>query len=152
MSDISPPDSLLPAHLSKFLKENKKKMAKLCDAVLICEGQKFPVRRAVLSASSKYFKCLFSYSEEQAKKEYNLEEISRIGLSEVLTHLGGNEMALNMRNVCEVLHAAEFLIVPSASHLCSTFLAEHLTPSNVLNVESTARRYRLKKVADESFD
>ena len=74
MSDISPPDSLLPAHLSKFLKENKKKMAKLCDAVLICEGQRFPVRRAVLSASSKYFKCLFSYSEEQAKKEYNLEE------------------------------------------------------------------------------
>ena len=68
MSDISPPDSLLPAHLSKILKENKNQMAKLCDAVLICEGQRFPVHRVVLAASSKYFECLFSYSEEQNKK------------------------------------------------------------------------------------
>jgi len=148
---FSLPDSLLPAHLSKFLKENKNQMTKLCDAVLICEGQRFPVHRVVLAASSKYFKCLFSYSEEQ-KEEFNLEGISRIGLSEVLTHLGGNEMVLNMRNVCEVLHAADFLIVPSASHLCSTFLVEHLKPSNVLGVESTAKRFGLKKVADDSFE
>merc|ERR1719318_2295718 len=127
-------------------------MTKLCDAVLICEGQRFPVHRVVLAASSKYFECLFSYSEEQKKKEFNLEEISRVGLSEVLTHLGGNEMVLNMRNVCEVIHAADFLILPSASHLCSTFLAEHLKGSNVLGVESTARRYRLEKVADDSYD
>merc|ERR1719193_1604620 len=108
-------------------------MTKLCDAVLICEGQRFPVHRVVLAASSKYFKCLFSYSEEQKKKEFNLEGISRIGLS-------------------EVLHAADFLIVPSASHLCSTFLVEHLKPSNVLGVESTAKRFGLKKMADDSFE
>ena len=63
MSDISPPESLLPAHLSKILKENKNQLAELYDAVLICEGQRFPVHRVVLAASSKYFKCLFSYSE-----------------------------------------------------------------------------------------
>ena len=96
MSQFSLPDSLLPAHLSKFLKENKNQMTKICDAVLICEGQRFPVHRVVLAASSKYFECLFSYSEEQKKKEFQLEGISRIGLSEVLTHLGCNEMVLNM--------------------------------------------------------
>ena len=152
MSQFSLPDSLPPAHLSKFLKENKKQMTNLCDAVLICEGQRFPVHRVVLAASSKYFECLFTYSEEQKKKEFNLEGISKIGLSEVLTHLGGNEMVLNMSNVCEVLHAADFLIVPSASHLCSTFLVEHLKPSNVLGVESTAERFGLKKVADDSLE
>merc|ERR1719462_424722 len=57
-----------------------------------------------------------------------------------------------MKNVCQVLHAADFLIVPSASHLCSTFLMEHLKPSNVLGVESTAKRFGLKKVADDSFE
>ena len=96
MSDISPPESLLPAHLSKILKENKNQLAELYDAVLICEGQRFPVHRVVLAATSKYFECLFSYSEEQKKKEFQLEGISRIGLSEVLTHLGCNEMVLNM--------------------------------------------------------
>ena len=140
------PGCVLPPHLIQFLK-NKEEMPKLCDAILVCEGRKFPVSKVVLAAASKYFNCLFTYdSTEHQEKEFTLEGLTSVGLSEVLNHLTGCKMALTMSNVCEVLHAADFLIVPAASHICSTFLTEHLKPYNVLGVESAARRFDLGKM------
>ena len=97
-------------------------MAKLSDAILVCQGRKFPVSKVVLAAASKYFNSLFSFTtEHQEKKEFTLEGLTSVGLAEVLNHLTGGEMVLTMSNVCDVLHAADFLIVPAASLKCSTF-------------------------------
>ena len=136
------PGCVLPAHLRDFLKE-KPQMAKFSDANLVCEGRRFPVSRVVLAAASKYFNCLFSYQTEHHEKEFTLEGLTSVGLAEVLTHLTGGEMVLSMSNVCEVLHAADFLIVPAASQVCSDFLVEHLEPCNVLGVELAAKRFDL---------
>ena len=141
------PGCVLPAHLRDFLKE-KPQMAKFSDANLVCEGRRFPVSRVVLAAASKYFNCLFTYQ----KKEFTLEGLTSVGLAEVLAHLTGGEMVLNMSNVCEVLHAADFLDVPAASRMCSVFLVDHLKPCNVLGVELAAKRFNLGKMEERSHD
>ena len=146
------PGCVLPAHLRDFLKE-KQQMAKFSDAILVCEGHKFPVSKVVLAAASKYFNCLFTYdTTEHQEKEFTLEGLTSAGLAEVLTHLTGGEMVLSMSNVCDVLHAADFLIVPAASRTCSAFLVEHLKPCNVLGVESAAKRFDLSKMEERSHE
>ena len=127
-------------------------MAKFSDAILVCEGRRFPVSRVVLAAASKYFNCLFTYKTEHHEKEFTLEGLTSVGLAEVLAHLTGGEMVLNMSNVCEVLHAADFLIVPAASQVCSDFLVEHLEPCNVLGVELAAKRFDLSKMKERSHE
>ena len=151
-SDAIFPGCVLPAHLRDFLKE-KQQMAKLSDAILVCEGRKFPVSKVVLAAASKYFNCLFSYdTTEHQEKEFTLEGLTSVGLAEVLNHLTGGEMVLTMSNVCDVLHAADFLLVPAASRKCSTFLVEHLKPCNVLGVELAAKRFDLSEMEERSHD
>ena len=146
------PGCVLPAHLRDFLKE-KQQMAKFSDAILVCEERKFPVSRVVLAAASKYFNCLFTYdTTEHQEKEFTLEGLTSVGLAEVLTHLTGGDMVLSMSNVCDVLHAADFLIVPAASRTCSAFLVEHLKPCNVLGVESAAKRFDLSKMEERSHE
>ena len=144
------PGCVLPAHLRDFLKERHHMF---CDATLVCDGRKFPVSKVVLAATSKYFKCLFSYdTTEHQEKEFTLEGLTSVGLAEVLNHLNGGEMVLNMSNVCDVLHAADFLIVPAASHICCVFLVEHLKPCNVLGVELAAKRFNLSKMEEASHE
>ena len=49
-------------------------------------------------------------------------------------------MTLTMANACDVLHAADFLMVPAASKACSAFLVTNLKPCDVLGVNVAARR------------
>ena len=146
------PGCVLPAHLRDFLINEKLQMAKFSDATLICEGRKFPVSRAVLAAASKYFNCLFTYTTEHQEKEFTLEGLTSVGLAEVLTYLTGGGMVLTMRNICDVLQAADFLIVPAASHICSVFLVKHLKPCNVLGVELAAKRFYLRKMEEKCHE
>ena len=128
----------LPDHLIAFMRD-KHQMSKVCDAAIICEGRKFPVSKVVLAATSKYFNSLFSHSA-QDKREFVLKEPTSIGLAEMLTHLTGGRMTLTMANACDVLHAADFLMLPAASKACSAFLVTNLKPCDVLGVNVAARR------------
>ena len=129
----------LPDHLIAFTR-NKHQMSRCCDATIICEGRKFPVSKVVLAATSKYFNCLFSHPWAQDEMEFHLKEPTSTGLAEMLTHLTGGRMTLTMANACDVLHAADFLIVPAASKACSAFLVTNLKPCDVLGVNVAARR------------
>ena len=115
--------------------------SRFCDATIVCEGRKFPVNRVVLAATSKYFNCLFSHPWAQDEREFILKEPTSTGLAEMLTHLTGGRMTLTMANACDVLHAADFLMVPAASKACSAFLVNNLKPCNVLGVNAAARRF-----------
>ena len=140
----------LPDHLIAFMRD-KHQMSKVCDAAIICEGRKFPVSKVVLAATSKYFNCLFSPPWAQDESEFHLKEPTSTGLAEMLTHLTGGRMTLTMANACDVLHAADFLIVPAASKACSAFLVNNLKPYNVLGVNAAARKFDLVKMADCSL-
>ena len=94
----------------------------------------------MLAATSKYFNSLFNHSA-QDEREFFLKEPTSIGLAEMLTHLTGGRMTLTMANACDVLHAADFLMVPAASKACSAFLVNNLKPYNVLGVNAAARRF-----------
>ena len=130
----------LPDHLIAFMRD-KHQMSKVCDAAIICEGRKFPVSKVVLAATSKYFNCLFSHPWAQDESEFHLKEPTSTGLAEMLAHLTGGRMTLTMVNACDVLHAADFLMVPAASKACSAFLVNNLKPCNVLGVNAAARRF-----------
>ena len=129
----------LPDHLIAFMR-NKHQMSRFYDATIICEGRKFPVSKVVLAATSKYFNSLFNHSA-QDEREFFLKEPTSIGLAEMLTHLTGGRMTLTMANACDVLHAADFLMLPAASKACSAFLVNNLKPCNVLGVNAAARRF-----------
>merc|ERR1719402_694658 len=81
-----------------------------------------------------------------------MEGLTSVGLAEVLNNLNGGEMVLSMSNVWDVLHAADFLGVPAASHVCSVFLVEHLEPCNVFDVELAAKRFNLSKLEEKSHE
>ena len=122
----------------------------MCDTTIICEGRKFPVSKVVLAATSKYFNSLFNHSA-QDEREFFLKEPTSTGLAEMLTHLTGGRMRLTMANACDVLHAADFLMVPAGSKACSAFLVNNLKPYNVLGVNAAARKFDLVKMAECSL-
>ena len=125
--------------LNKLRKSNFR-----CDTTVRAEGQDFAVHSNVLSAASDYFMALFA-SELFAKEKQNnlveLNEMKSTTLAEVLQFIYTGEANISSSNAQDLVVASDYLIIPSLKSKAAKFLAESMSASNCLSLESFASKY-----------
>lgn len=117
----------------------------LCDGIIYsAEGKAFHVHRAILSASSPYFKAIFTNSLNGGypeNREVTLENISADLLELILDYAYTGYCRVTSRNVERLLPVADQLEVLGAVNLCCQFLLQELRPENCLGILKFSRHY-----------
>jgi len=95
----------------------------LCDAVLVVEGRRFPVVRALLSCWSPYFRAMFTNGmAEQGQREIELQEIDADALELVLTYMCSGRIQFTTDNAIAVLNVAHRYQLAALLQGCKAFL------------------------------
>uniref|UniRef100_A0AAR5QJ18 BTB domain-containing protein n=1 Tax=Dendroctonus ponderosae TaxID=77166 RepID=A0AAR5QJ18_DENPD len=131
------------------LKENNQ----LCDATIILDdGSEIPVHRAILCASSSYFRALFTTTlHNKEKNQVHLPGVSSDMLQTLLVYVYLRKLDLNEENVYSILMAADYLSILGALDLCSTYLESILRPNNCIGILAFARSHFCRKLADNCW-
>ena len=115
----------------------------LCDVTICVDGRTFYAHRCVLSASSPYFKAMFSSNMKESTecKPIVLNDIDAHNMEELLKYIYTGEIELTPENIRPIISAANYLLITSLKERCVKFLQQMLTPSNCLSIETTAEKY-----------
>ena len=128
-----------------------------CDAILqTSDGQKFPVHRNVLTASSLYFKAMFSggfMETKSSEKPIVLESITSSSLRFVLDCLYLGALKLTDETVYDVFTAAHMLQLPDILQSCEDHLTKKMSVSTCFQSLRLSEMFELRKVriASEKF-
>ncbi|CAG0884895.1 unnamed protein product [Cyprideis torosa] len=115
----------------------------LCDAVLRTEdGGEFPIHRAILTASSSYFKALFTSSlNQEDKRDVLIPGITAEYLDLIIDYAYSRQTRINEENVTEVLVAADQYGVEGMIKDCTAFIGERINAQNCFGILNFARSY-----------
>ena len=117
----------------------------LCDTTVRAQGQEFSAHSIVLSASSDYFKALFSSKLQVREQQNNLVELNEIKSStvaEVLQFMYTGRTSISSSNAQDLVVASDYLIIPNLKSKAAKFLEESfINASNCLALESFASQY-----------
>ncbi|CAF0715893.1 unnamed protein product [Brachionus calyciflorus] len=122
---------------------------KLCDFTLVCDDStEFPIHRIVLSASSSYFKALFTNGMNETKNPVvYIKDIQ----SEIMKLIIGKHVIINSDNVERLLPAADRFQMFGLVAKCNEFLEKCLDFDNVLGIRKFSICFyseSLKKASD----
>uniref|UniRef100_UPI00398F1F12 kelch-like protein 9 n=1 Tax=Pristiophorus japonicus TaxID=55135 RepID=UPI00398F1F12 len=120
----------------------------LCDVILEAEGVTFPAHKVVLASASSYCKLLLQSQHDKAIK---LNNVSARGLKHVLDFIYSNRLDLTLDTIEDVLKAAESLLVRDAIKLCFSFLEEHLSQRNCLDIFKITQKFGPEELKQKAF-
>ncbi len=121
-----------------------------CDITLTCGGTRFPVHRAILSASSPYFECLLEgHFAERTQNEIDLTEsiTDPETLECILEFIYTGNLLVEGSNFREVLGASSLLLLNDAIDLLSEYLKNSLVIANCLEIFELAFKYSLESIS-----
>ncbi|KAI0210914.1 Kelch-like protein 12, partial [Lamellibrachia satsuma] len=125
-----------------------------CDVSLRLNGRYYPAHKAVLAASSPYFRSMFtSHMREHSSPEVDLSESMQLEndrtFKRVLRFMYSGDIEINIENVDDVLRLADFLLLDEVREYCHQFYLRHgnITPANALGLAELAERHNLPEVA-----
>ncbi|CAG5126215.1 unnamed protein product [Candidula unifasciata] len=119
----------------------------LCDFKVLAQGRVFEVHRALLAATSDYFRVMFKGVMAESKQDtIDLKGVSADGLQQVVEFIYSGEMTLSGENLTEVINTASHLQVASAIDVCSSYIKSLLTFDNYEELISIADTYSLEAV------
>lgn len=123
-----------------------------CDCTLIINKIEFPIHKAVLAASSQYFKALFtSGMRESGDSRIALHGISALTFQSVLTFIYTGKLTLDQENVTNVYTAADMLQLEHLQNLCHDFLLNQLCASNCIGIWRYARSFSNSKLEGSAW-
>ncbi|KAK0066430.1 kelch-like protein 36 [Biomphalaria pfeifferi] len=119
----------------------------LCDFKVLAQGRVFEVHRALLAATSDYFRVMFKGVMAESRQDtVDLKGVSADGLQQVIDFIYSGEMTLSGENLTEVINTASHLQVASAIDVCSSYIKSLLTFDNYEELLSIADTYTLDAV------
>ncbi|XP_071086190.1 kelch-like protein 9 isoform X1 [Haliotis cracherodii] len=125
------------------LRQNKE----LCDFRVSADGRVFEVHKALLAATSDYFRVMFGGVMAESKQDtVDLKGVTADGLQQVIDFIYSGEMALHYENLTEIINTASHLQVASALDVCSTYIKSLMTFDNAEDFLNIADTYSLEKV------
>ena len=128
---------------------------KLCDVILVVDGEEILAHRLVLAASSQYFFSMFGGSMRESRQErVELKEAEASAMKLLVEFAYTCKLEITTLNVQSVMMAASVYAFPSVFEAAAKFLEGQLHPSNCLGIRTFARNYgsnRLVQVAGEYF-
>lgn len=141
--------SYQPEHILQELNVFRK-TATFTDVVLQVEEQDFPCHRAVLCASSQYFRTMFmGQLRESGQSVVQLKEVSEVALEHLLDFVYEGRIQLQEENVETVFQAADLLDVPALSKACLDFLEKCVSHLNCLGLMEFAKHYSLQPLLEQ---
>lgn len=141
--------SYQPEHILKALNVFRKS-ATFTDVVLQVEEQDFPCHRAVLCASSHYFRTMFmGQLRESCQSVVRLNDVSEVALEHLLNFIYEGQVELQEENVEIVFQAADLLDVPALSRACVDFLEKSVSHFNCLGLMEFAKHYSLQPLLEQ---
>ncbi|XP_017344720.1 kelch-like protein 24 [Ictalurus punctatus] len=120
------------------------------DVVLQVEEQEFPCHRAVLCASSRYFRTMFmGQLRESSQSVVPLNGVSEVALEHLLNFMYEGRVQLQEENVELVFQAADLLDVPALSRACVDVLEKCMSHLNCLGMMEFAKHYSLQPLLEQ---
>lgn len=124
--------------------ENLREMrqnAEFTDVVLCAGGVDFPCHKAVLAASSPYFRAMFTSDlRERNSQRIQLPEIYSDTMALILDYVYSGEVKITLENVQSLFQAADFLDYNNLSAGCIVFLKNNITVDNCIDLIQFASR------------
>ncbi|XP_060765364.1 kelch-like protein 24 [Neoarius graeffei] len=141
--------SYQPEHILQALNFFRKN-GTFTDVVLQVAEQEFPCHRAVLCASSHYFRSMFmGQLRESSQSVVQLKEVSEVALEHLLNFIYEGRAHLQEENVEIIFQAADLLDVPALSRACVDFLEKCVSHSNCLGLMEFAKHYSLQLLLEQ---
>jgi kelch-like protein 20 len=125
----------------------------LCDVVLLIGSSRIKAHKIILSASSPYFKAMFTSNlSESRQTEITIRDIDEQAIEQLVDFCYTSKITIDDRSVQSVLPAACLLQMQEVQDCCSEFLRSQLDPTNCLGIRAFADTHSCKellKVADK---
>ncbi|KAG8240354.1 hypothetical protein J437_LFUL000829, partial [Ladona fulva] len=142
----------MSAHAMVTLNEFRE-MKLLTDATIsLDDGSTYHAHRAILSASSSYFRSLFTSTVHSVSvTRAHLPEVTPICMQGILEYVYLRSLTLTPLNVCQILITADYLCIDGAQQLCCDYLKEHMTPENCIGIMLFSRAYFCHELENVAF-
>ncbi|XP_038650107.1 actin-binding protein IPP isoform X2 [Scyliorhinus canicula] len=112
-----------------------------CDVQLQVEEQLFSVHKLILAASSPYFAVLFAGGMQEASKDLiQIHGIQAETFRLLLEFIYTGIIDVSIKNVQEVILAADMLQLTEIVNMCSDFLKGQVDPSNCVGIYQFAEQ------------
>uniref|UniRef100_A0A8C7WQW0 Kelch-like family member 24b n=1 Tax=Oryzias sinensis TaxID=183150 RepID=A0A8C7WQW0_9TELE len=118
------------------------------DVVISVQGREFPCHRAVLSASSSYFRAMFCNDHRESREM--LVEINGIlaeAMDSFLTYVYTGRAKITTENVQFLFETSSLFQISTLRDACAKFLEDQLDPCNCLGIQRFADAHSLKQLA-----
>ncbi|KAF7706032.1 kelch-like protein 6 [Silurus meridionalis] len=125
----------------------------LTDVILSVQEEKFPCHRAVLAATSLYFRTMFCTDLREKYEEcVNIQGIDAEDMKMLLDYIYTSRVHITKDNVQKTLEAASLFQFPRVMEACSHFLSESLHPENCVGVLRLADTHSLEELKNRVQD
>ena len=116
-----------------------RKDGRLCDVILKVGTMEISTHRAVLAASSPYFRAMFTTNMAEATQDVvTMKDIDPDVLDRIVEFIYTGHLDVTVDNVQDLLAAASLIQLESVQEICCEFLKEHLEPANCLGIRNFA--------------
>ncbi|XP_039756369.1 kelch-like protein 3 [Pararge aegeria] len=128
----------------------------LCDVRLqamsgACAAAPVAAHRAVLAASSPYFRAMFTQFDERTQPTITIQDVEPQALEAIIDYVyDPDSLVITEDNVQSVLAGASLLQLLGARAACCSFLAAALAPDNALGIRAFADLHACAELADSA--
>ncbi|XP_078401082.1 kelch-like protein 24 [Cetorhinus maximus] len=121
------------------------------DIVLRIDGREFHCHRATLSASSVYFRTMFSTGLQESQQDtVDIKGISADTMDCVIDYMYGGRWNIREDNVQSLLEASDLFQISALRQGCIEFLETQLDPCNCLGFLSFANLFSIQALSEKS--
>lgn len=111
------------------------------DVDINVHGKVFRVHKIILCGCSPYFRMLFSTQWTKPKQHFDFPEISPDTMSLIIQHAYARSVQITEDNVCELLVAADQLLISGLTEACCKFLEANFSLQNCIGIWAFTERF-----------
>ena len=124
----------------------------LCDLTLMTENKPMRVHRAVMAASSDYFRALLTLDmKEKGQKVVTLKGVPFRGLNEIIKFAYSGKLHCSLDNISDLLLAATHLQLLDAINMCSKYLTSLTNTHNSVDMYAIAEQFNLSPLKERAL-
>ena len=145
LDDVSYGRELLQ-HLNELRKSRT-----FTDTILCLGQEEFPCHKNILSASSPYFKAMFTNDlKEKRDERVYFDNISPWTFKRIIDYVYTGRLEISTDNAQEMLAAGRQFQYPAIVSSCCNFLLKQLHPSNCIGIQYFAQVHSCQELEDNA--